>query len=98
MAMTEEEHDALVEALAQVGVLRDVVAFLLAHITEDKAARAKLLDSIEGLLALRQAARSESDSPGEQAFLRSQEEFLILFSKVIKLFSKVIKKGINLPL
>ena len=49
MAVTGVERNALVEALAQVGALRDVVAFLLAHITEDEATRTKLLDSIEGL-------------------------------------------------
>ena len=84
MAMTEEEHDALADALAQIGVLRDVVAILLSHIRQDATAQAQLLHAIGEFLAMRQAERAETTDSSERQILDTQEHLFMQFEEVVK--------------
>lgn len=84
MAMTEEERDTLVEALAQIGVLRDVVAILLSHIRQDATAQDKLLDALREILEMRQSELSEATDFATKQVLSAQESLLIQFEDVMK--------------
>lgn len=91
MAMTNVERDVLVEALGQISVLRQMVAFLLSHSAKDETTQADLLDFIDGLLVLHHVARTETTDLGEQALHLAEADCLASFEKVVK-------EGIQLPL